>query len=417
MTIYFESETKYTIEDLGLDRLLIKSVALVDSTPELRNIITEGTVPRIILSGEVISLLNQEVGALFSGKTDFSNTVSGYRLGIDTDEIVKFYVGNSTNYLNWNGSTLVIAGALTATSGTIGGLSIGSTTLTGGNTILDSSGKLTLGTSNDVAIFSSADAMYRLWVGHATTASAPFSVTKAGAVTASNLTITGGSITIGSNATIDSSGNATFIGVSSLNKKAYTNFESSGRFVGAVGGSGLNTFGNQGVTIAPGVTGGSYSILQWRIGNALANNPTFTCTIEALGLVAASGSSRCFVGMGQPTVSGTGISYTAISHIGFTINKESGVINVGGQNGDASAAVGANFTTIVDTDIIELFAKVTATSVKYYYRKNGGAITLGTTQTTNIPTGTGEDSILFATSNASTAFNCQLIIQCAAYEH
>lgn len=417
MTIYFESETKYTIKDLGFDRLLIKGKTLVNSTPELRNIIIEGTVPRTILSGEVVSLLNQEVGALFSGKTDFSNTVSGYRLGIDTDGTVKFYIGNSTNYLNWNGSTLVIAGAITATSGTIGGWSIDTTTLTGGNTILDSSGKLTLGTSNDVAILSSADATYRLWVGHATATSAPFSVTKAGAVTASNVSITGGSISIGGNAVIDSSGFATFIGVSSLNKKAYTNFETAARFISTVGGTGSNTFGNQGVTIAPGATMTSFSKLLWQIGNVFTNNPTFTCTINALGLVAASGSARCFIGMGQPTVTGSGITYTAINHIGFTINKEAGVVTVGGQNGDSSNSTGASITTIVDNDILELFIKVTATNVKYYYRKNGGAITLGLTTTTNIPTGSAETTIFFATSNIDTAFNFQLILQCAAYEH
>ena len=109
MSISFQSDTQYTITDLGFDRFLVKSETSVDATPELRNIITQGTVPRTILSGEVVSLLNQEVGALFSGKTDFNNVNTGYRLGIDpNDGLVKFYIGNSSDYLNWNGSILTV---------------------------------------------------------------------------------------------------------------------------------------------------------------------------------------------------------------------------------------------------------------------------------------------------------------------
>jgi phosphohistidine swiveling domain-containing protein len=37
-----------------------------------------------------------------------------------------------------------------------------------------------------------------LWIGHATQGSAPFQVSKAGAVIASDLTITGGSLSVGS---------------------------------------------------------------------------------------------------------------------------------------------------------------------------------------------------------------------------
>ncbi len=79
----------------------------------------------------------------------------------------------------------------TIDTGTIGGWTLSSTTLTGGNATLGSTGVLTLGTSNDVVIASAADATYRLWTGHATAASAPFRVTKAGAVTATSATITG----------------------------------------------------------------------------------------------------------------------------------------------------------------------------------------------------------------------------------
>ena len=74
-------------------------------------------------------------------------------------------------------------------SGSIGGFSIDETTLTGTNFILDTDGKrITLGTGNNVFI---ADADDGIQLGHATFASAPFRVTKGGALTATSVTVTG----------------------------------------------------------------------------------------------------------------------------------------------------------------------------------------------------------------------------------
>jgi predicted phage tail protein len=89
------------------------------------------------------------------------------------------------------------AGALTATSATITGTvcaatghvgcwTLGTGTITGGNAVLCNTGILTLGTGNDVVIASASDATYRLWAGHAAASCAPFSVTKAGLVTATS---------------------------------------------------------------------------------------------------------------------------------------------------------------------------------------------------------------------------------------
>jgi len=49
-----------------------------------------------------------------AGKTDFTNTDSGFILGIDDSDsnLSKFYCGNSTNYISWDGIKLVIAGDL-----------------------------------------------------------------------------------------------------------------------------------------------------------------------------------------------------------------------------------------------------------------------------------------------------------------
>ena len=90
----------------------------------------------------------------------------------------------AANYLAWDGfnNTLVVTGTITASAGAIGGWTIGASSLTGGNATLASSGNLTLGTSNDVVRLSADDATYRLWIGHATAASAPFRVGKSGSL-------------------------------------------------------------------------------------------------------------------------------------------------------------------------------------------------------------------------------------------
>ena len=51
-----------------------------------------------------------------AGKTDFTNTDSGFILGIDDSDSdkAKFYIGDTTNYLNWTGSALSIKGTLTS---------------------------------------------------------------------------------------------------------------------------------------------------------------------------------------------------------------------------------------------------------------------------------------------------------------
>lgn len=65
-------------------------------------------------SGVITGTQIQTTGATQVGKQTFSDTTAGYFLGIDqTDGIAKFSIGNSTNYLTWNGSTLTIVGGAT----------------------------------------------------------------------------------------------------------------------------------------------------------------------------------------------------------------------------------------------------------------------------------------------------------------
>src|SRR3990167_10852817 len=118
--IYDNSQPDYSVLDLGYNKSLTKStfdINLIETTPEMSNVITGGVAPKSLTSGELISEFEQKAGTLFSGKTGFTNTEIGYRLGIDSsDNLAKFYIGNTTSYINWNGVTLSIVGGLSVDS-------------------------------------------------------------------------------------------------------------------------------------------------------------------------------------------------------------------------------------------------------------------------------------------------------------
>lgn len=68
-------------------------------------------------SGIGTATVQQATGNQASGKTGFNNTVSGYILGFDpSDGYAKFYIGSSSSYLNWTGTSLVISGSISASS-------------------------------------------------------------------------------------------------------------------------------------------------------------------------------------------------------------------------------------------------------------------------------------------------------------
>lgn len=89
-----------------------------------------------------------------------------------------FRIGDATNYVLWDDSanSLNVVGAITATTGTIGGFSIGANSLTAGTA------------GNSVGLNTTG---YPFYAGNATPASAPFRVTSAGAVTATSGSIGG----------------------------------------------------------------------------------------------------------------------------------------------------------------------------------------------------------------------------------
>lgn len=80
-----------------------------------------------------------------------------------------------------------ITGKITSTSGAIGGWTIGATSLTGGGVTLSSAGALSVGSGDNIFKANSSG----IYLGNSTFGSAPFRVSMAGALTATDATITG----------------------------------------------------------------------------------------------------------------------------------------------------------------------------------------------------------------------------------
>jgi hypothetical protein len=185
---------------------------------------TPGLSPfRVTMAGELVSV-SGEIGGWTLGSTSLTAGSGSTRVGLDSGGTnPAIYAGSATpgsapfrvtnaGALTATNATITGAitatsgsftGSITSTSGTIGGWTIGASSLTGGNATLASSGNLTLGTGNNVVRASADDGSYRLWVGHATAASAPFRVSTAGTVAMTDAYVTGeitGSIITGSEA-------------------------------------------------------------------------------------------------------------------------------------------------------------------------------------------------------------------------
>lgn len=228
--------------------------------------------------------------------------------------------------------------------------------------------------------------------------------------------ITGGSLNISGKAMIDSSGNATFIGVTSLNMKSYTDFENSGRFV--LTGDVAPTFGNNGMVVAPGSAATHFArALWWITNNLFNNNPTFTCSLTCLGGFTSS-DGVAFIGLGLPTITGSGMTETGRNYCGFEFKKVSGTTTVIAVqcDGGATVAFSSTLQTLTNNDSLELYIKMTATGINYYTRLNGGSLSAATSLTTHMPSG-AENYISFVSSNKGNAADFQLQLQCAAYEH
>lgn len=143
-------------------------------------------------SGVDTSSTDQGVGYYAGGKTKFDNTEIGYILGIDKG-VAKFYLGNTTSYINFDGTSTTI----------VGGLSVSS---------LDIPDQVTANSFH-------VDVSGNTWWGATTIGSATAKVLNTGVATFTNVTITGGSVSINSGTTsVNSSGVAVFKSISVINQ-------------------------------------------------------------------------------------------------------------------------------------------------------------------------------------------------------
>jgi hypothetical protein len=319
------------IYELGFDKNLSRGNPL----PVSESLLSTMQTP---ISGGVSSSLIQS-GAIdninFSGKTSFTDTTNGYRMGLDQlDGTYKWILGGTGGSVDWNvttANTLTITGAITATTGTIGGFTIGATTISATNLTLTSgaanAANITVGTGANAGGLNSANASgdITFWSGstYANRATAPFRVTAAGAVTMTSATISGvvstsigtfggngadGALTVTSGTTtIDLAGaavvvkNYTSISITGTGKVAFSNPHAGGTIV---------IFKSQGVvtltsSTAPHLDLAGIGAVAGTGGAAASNGTDGTVANEILGANSSGGK------LGNNTIGGAGgVVYT-----------------------------------------------------------------------------------------------------------
>jgi hypothetical protein len=306
---------------------------------------------------------------------------------IDSSEAASFKIGGSTsNYVSWNGTKLSVDGDLGVAGGTTIGGNIamgasgasiyqgtlnGSGNLTSDGFLLNSSGlvikknaiQLRLDTSDggiyaeygqiagwtiDSSKFErgttgtytgiSSSGTYAIWAGSPVSAgnsSAKFSVTPAGAVTASDITITGGSLTVGASSIAASTGklistDAEITGKITANSGSITgNLDISGTFfIGASASSGDRILINSGGIAAYASGDASPRFQLSKDGTGKIGGWTINATsLSSAGITLNSGSQN--------------ISFTN----GFQIDNDNFTYNVAGSVQTSSTYYGSDTNT------------------------------------------------------------------------
>lgn len=121
-------------------------------------------------------------GSLYAG----TSPNSGQRMRLNSSGIFGY---DSSGIQTFSVDT---AGQLTAISGSVAGWVLGSSTLSKNGAIIDSAGKISLGTTANASVYLSAvDPTYRIWVGNNNGANASFSVDASGVMRATGAIISG----------------------------------------------------------------------------------------------------------------------------------------------------------------------------------------------------------------------------------
>ena len=205
---------EYTFKDLGFSPLLAKDDLVFGALDDLpagesyngtTDLVSDSVSPTDLLSGEFVEhLINAKDGHIRSADCNAYDDGTGYFLGWDpTLEDYVFFIGNSAgNKLTWDGTTLSITGALSASTIDIGdsdstsfhvdadgNMWLGAATFATAPFTVANTGAMSIGGA-DASSFN-VDISGNIWSGATTFAAAPFSVSNAGAIVGTSATISG----------------------------------------------------------------------------------------------------------------------------------------------------------------------------------------------------------------------------------
>ncbi|MEM1667174.1 MAG: hypothetical protein QXM53_00765, partial [Thermofilaceae archaeon] len=215
---------------------------------------TSATITGGVLGGSNVITISStgldvgNLGSIRAGKTGYGSG-TGFFLGY-SDGSYKLDIGSTTQYLRWDGSSLIVSGQIVAQQGSL----ISYSYVTGGppanadNTAtvisggLITTGRIELGSGSTVKAgidgAGTSDSDIRFWAGstYANRASAPFRVTQGGALVATSATITGG--VLGGTGVISITSSGLDVGSSGSIRGGKTDFGSgTGFFLGYSGGA------------------------------------------------------------------------------------------------------------------------------------------------------------------------------------
>lgn len=201
-----------------------------------------------------------------------------------------------------------------------------------------------------------------------------------------------------------------------------TQFETLARFTEVLVGAGTTTFNTSGLSVNGSGGTAAAATIRWALNsgsnfNSAGGSPVFGCSVTTpLGLAGGSLGS-CYMGIGSPTVAGTGHTFI-VRHIGFKIIVVDTTASLYATQADGTTeTASAALTTLAVSDVLDLICVVNGTSsVDYYWRKNGGSLSAATNLTANIPDSTIASSMQFSVANDNTAFNQVLRFGGAFYQ-
>ncbi len=192
------------------------------------------------------------------------------------------------------------------------------------------------------------------------------------------------------------------------------NFEDVARYATNVGGTGSVTLGQQGAALNTGATANSTAAIRWSIGGGsngivLLRSPVIGWKVS-LGL-SGSDFTAFFTSAGATT---TG------DHAGFKIVRvASGDINLYASQADGVTETSSLLTTISDGDEFELIMRPNGTgsltSIDYYWRIGGGALSGPTNLTTNLPGSTNDGSFVSYITNDAVASASEVEVFSTSY--